>query len=717
MTQPALDDDRQDRGAGLRWVLVVPFLVVICLAVGTTGWLAFRNGQVAVYDAVAQLRSEIMARIELGVRGFLAEPVRVNAINVAAFRQGALDPNDTHSLERHFRRQLAGYEGLTFIGFGSAQGDNVGGERLDDGTLTVRVSELDNGRRLTTYATNDDGARGSVLVEGQPFDPSARPWYRAAVAASGPTWNAVYPNVINWSTLYLGASQPVFDSAGAFAGVVLTNLNLSRIGAFLRGFRIGKNGACFIMERDGSLVATSMDARPFVTKPHGIERVRAIDSVDDRVRTAAQELARRFPHLSAITATEHLDLDIAGQPHFIDVMPLQDARGIDWLVVVLVPGADFMERIDANARTTLLLALLSLALATILGVAAAHWLTRPIEAMSVAARAISSGRLDQSVRVPSTRELSRLARSFNQMAHQLGTSFADLEDTNRAIARFVPYSFLKILGKNSVREVVRGEHAELMVAVMFVDIRGFTTLSEALGAQGTFGLINRYLQVVEPEIHRTGGHIAQYLGDGILALFPRDANAAVAAAIGIHRALRVLNDERAQEGQAPIRIGIGINCGTLMIGTIGGGDQLDAGVVGDPVNLAARVEGMTKIYGAPALISSHVRAAFDDNNAVALREIDTVVAKGKTEAIVLYELLDAEPDDVHEANRATLTDYAAALAAYRAGAFSDALAGFAACMARFPDDGPARAMHERCERYVRDGAPTPWQGVSVLDQK
>ena len=105
-----------------------------------------------------------------------------------------------------------------------------------------------------------------------------------------------------------------------------------------------------------------------------------------------------------------------------------------------------------------------------------------------------------------------------------------------------------------MNEVVRGEHAELMVAVMFVDIRGFTTLSEALGAQGTFGLINRYLQVVEPEIHRTGGHIAQYLSDGILALFPRDANAAVAAAIGIHRALRLLNDERAQEGQAPIRI-------------------------------------------------------------------------------------------------------------------------------------------------------------------
>ena len=717
MMQPRLDDDRQDSRTGLRWVLVLPFLVVICAAVGTTGWLAFRNGQVAVYDAVSQLRSEILARIELGVRGFLAEPLRVNAINVAAFRQGALDPNDTHSLERHFRRQLAGYEGLTFVGFGSAHGDNVGGERLDNGALTVRVSDVGNDHRLTTYAATDDGARGPVLVEGQPFDPTARPWYRAATSVGGPTWNAVYPNVINWSTLYLGASQPVLDRAGLFAGVVLTNFNLSRISAFLRGFRIGQSGVCFIMERDGTLVATSTDALPFVTKPHGIERVRATDSVDDRVRAAALELARRHPLLSDIGAAEHLDVAIDRQPHFLDVMPLQDTRGIDWLVVVLVPVADFMERIDANARTTLWLALLSLALATVLGVVAAHWLARPIEAMSVAARAIASGRLEQSVRVPQTRELSRLARSFNEMARQLGSSFADLEDTNRAIARFVPYSFLKILGKSSVRDVVRGEYAELMVAVMFVDIRGFTTLSEALGAQGTFGLINSYLHVVEPEIHRTGGHIAQYLGDGILALFPRDADAAVAAAIGIRAALAGLNDERVHEGQAPIRVGIGINCGTLMIGTIGGGDQLDAGVVGDPVNLAARVEGMTKIYGAQALISSHVRAALVDASSYAMREIDTVVAKGKTESIVLHELLDAEPDAVRAAKRATLEVYAKALAAYRAGAFEDARAGFASCVARCPDDAPARTMLERCERYLREGAPPAWAGVSVLDQK
>jgi len=278
----------------------------------------------------------------------------------------------------------------------------------------------------------------------------------------------------------------------------------------------------------------------------------------------------------------------------------------------------------------------------------------------------------------------------------------------------VPYSFLRILGKTSVRDVERDEYTELMVAVMFIDIRGFTTPAEGLGAGGTFSLINRYLAAVEPEIHRIGGHIA--LGDGILALFPRDADAAVAASIGVRRAVAALNVERHKENAPPIRIGIGVNCGTLMVGTIGGGDQLDAGVVGDPVNLGARVEGMTKMYGAGTLVSSHVHAALVDSTRYQLREIDTVIAKGKTQPIVLFEVLDADPEPIRAGKLETLSVYAAALAAYRRGDFADASAGFTKCLERTPDDGPAKTMYERTAKFARDGGPAAWSGVSVLEQ-
>jgi hypothetical protein len=126
--------------------LVLPFLVAIAAAVGTTGWLAFHNGQVAVYDAVLQLRGEITRRIELGVRGFLSEPERLNALNAAAILQGALDLDDTRALNQLFHRQLSAFDGVTYVGFGRVNGDLLGSERMEDGRLTLRIANTDNSR-------------------------------------------------------------------------------------------------------------------------------------------------------------------------------------------------------------------------------------------------------------------------------------------------------------------------------------------------------------------------------------------------------------------------------------------------------------------------------------------------------------------------------------------------------------------------------------------
>ncbi len=167
------------------------------------------------------------------------------------------------------------------------------------------------------------------------------------------------------------------------------------------------------------------------------------------------------------------------------------------------------------------------------------------------------------------------------------------------------------------------------MSTLFADVRGFSALAEKVGPKETFDIINRYLAFMEPAIHGHGGFILQYLGDGIMALFPKRADDAVHAGIEMHRALVRLNEARRGTGEAPLVIGIGINTGTVMVGTIGGTERLDSGVVGDSVNVASRIEGMTKMYGAALLLGDRTVEALEDRDAFTLREIDRVVAKGR----------------------------------------------------------------------------------------
>ncbi len=222
------------------------------------------------------------------------------------------------------------------------------------------------------------------------------------------------------------------------------------------------------------------------------------------------------------------------------------------------------------------------------------------------------------------------------LSNHYGRTWDDLRSTNRAIVRFVPSPFLELLGRNKITEVTRGDSTAIEMAIMFSDIRGFTTMAESMGPQKTFSFINDYLGRMDPEIHKQDGFINDIFGDGIMALFHKGADAAVAAAIGMLRAT--------DEFDSSLRMGVGIHTGELMLGTIGGSERLDCTVVGDPANTASRIEGMTKMYGAALLISEATYQALEDPDAYDIRPLDRVIAKGKDEPSTIYEVLDGERD-------------------------------------------------------------------------
>jgi class 3 adenylate cyclase len=290
---------------------------------------------------------------------------------------------------------------------------------------------------------------------------------------------------------------------------------------------------------------------------------------------------------------------------------------------------------------------------------------------------------------------------------QFTGTLATVEALNKSIARFVPFGFLHALGRASVKDVVRGDSREAEMVVMFCDIRGFTPLTEKLGPEGTITMLNEYLALMEPAIHTGGGFVNQYYGDGLMCLFPGDPAGAVDAVRGMFKNLASLNEARVARGEDEINIGVALHTGPLMIGTIGGGERLDSGVIGDVVNSTARLEGMTKMYGVRAIVSGELMARLEagDGSGPATRVLDVVLAKGKSTPLELHELLDTAaappPTDA----------YAAAFAKYRDGDFAEAAEAFKAL-----DDAAARELAARCET-LNAAPPEEWDGVYALQRK
>jgi class 3 adenylate cyclase len=283
------------------------------------------------------------------------------------------------------------------------------------------------------------------------------------------------------------------------------------------------------------------------------------------------------------------------------------------------------------------------------------------------------------------------ARALNERLTQL----------NDAFRRYVPQEFLRLLRKESIVNIKLGDCVERRMTVLFSDIRSFTTLSESMSPPDTFEFINSYLRAMEPMVGRHNGFIDKYVGDAIMALFDTSPDDAVLAAIDMLRALDDYNDHRAGAGCEPIRIGIGINTGNLMLGTIGGEERMEGTVISDAVNLASRIESMTKFYGVDMLVSEDARAGMLDAHAFEMREIDHVRVRGKTQAVRLYEVCNADPPTLREGKVATKARFAEALAALYDHRIDEARALFEECARRCPLDGAARLHAERCGQALR----------------
>ena len=283
--------------------------------------------------------------------------------------------------------------------------------------------------------------------------------------------------------------------------------------------------------------------------------------------------------------------------------------------------------------------------------------------------------------------------------------------------KFVPNEFIRSLGKETLTDVKLGDQVEKIVTVLFTDIRDFTTLSEKMTPEENFHFVSSFNARLGPIIRSNNGFINQYLGDSIMAIFPEDPIDALQAAINMQKAIHELNEERKQNKLQPIKAGIGMHTGSLIMGITGDEHRMDAATISDTVNTAARIESLTKYYRSPLLLSEHTLHYLNGQNKFHFRHLGNVRLKGKNNLLNIIECINGFDDAEFERKLQTLSLFNDAMNAYRDQQFENALHSFQTILAQDPDDLTTIYFLDKTKKYLREGVPKNWSGAEEMVSK
>jgi len=414
-----------------------------------------------------------------------------------------------------------------------------------------------------------------------------------------------------------------------------------------------------------------------------------------------------------LRANEVVDIAIKNiQERFEDV--IRDRRKIIHTEVNAVGGV---------VRTSILAGVFSLgvfALLALLASAATQQVTDPVLRLTNAVVAFENASYESEMLQEVMRrrdEMGHLAIAFDRMAESINEANLAKDHLLEASSRFVPYEYLEFLQKPGIETIKLGDHVSADMAVMFSDIRSFTTISESMTPQENFDFVNMYLSQVSPVIRGHDGFVVKFLGDGMMAIFPYGVDSAVQA--GIEKSLKAIeiNAERAKQGQPPIQVGVGIHTGHMMVGMIGEENRMQGDAFSDNVNLTARVEGLTKYYAVSIIITEETYMRLEEPGRYHIRYLGKAQVKGRERPIGLYEVYDADPEEMLQQKIQTQPDFDQGVKCFIAGRMDEAKAKFENVLAKNSSDKTATFYLERTISMMKAGVPDNWEGVEVMRSK
>ena len=703
---------RARRKLGLRTALtglVLLTVAVTAILIHLTWFYASRRN---VADVVGQLNRQIVVSVQHEVRATLNDAWSVQEAVQSIFFQEAIKPTDEAKREFIFLALLRSHPTLSWIALGFPDGGFFGALKASDEEIDmVEVKQNpETGvrqQRVDTYTPQP----GDVLFRGREITPSdyestAQGWYQRAVAENGPGWSMLSHLPYRDRAAIVTSTPIVIDLD--FSGVLAVVVELERLSQFLAGLQVGKTGTVVLLNRNDQVVASAASAALERQRQGEMPVLGTLARDHPMLASVAALLPGKGVSLADLQETRQLQTTgpIDGKDYFVTFSPL---KFNGWVVATVIPADDFLASIRRNIMILLIaLAGLTLLIAVIAILSANHLVAAPLLRIAGQLKHIEEFRLDRVGRLTSPlRELDDLSGALLQMSRGLAS-----------FQKYMPTELVRTLVSHGV-EARPGGHQQTLT-VMFTDLAGYTGISERLGDH-VVPLLAEYLEVVSAAVLGRNGTIDKFIGDGVMAFWgapvPNEHHALDACAAALE-CQRLLGSQRAaaeHSGGTPLRMRIGINTGRMLVGNIGSNERLSYTVIGDPVNVASRLEPLGKLYGVDIIIGEETRVAAGD--AIIVRRLDRVAVYGRIGGLAIYELLGLA-EDAKTATLEWVRTYEAGLAAYEDRRWSEAIGFFEATAAiRGTVDRPSEILIKRCRSCLIDPPRSDWIPISVLESK
>lgn len=700
----------RDFHLSIRTGLSIGAVAVVLLAAGIVYAPFLLTSRASIADLNARLNTQVIGNVGFRVNALLDNAVSVRSALGLNLAQGVIDPNDKKARDALFLSYLLSQPGLTSIELARQDNSATNVRRGTDGT--IRVEDTVPGdpsprRVLDIYRADERGALtpDQHRTGESDYRPTEQFWYLTAFDQDQPVWSNIYRLP---TTGQLGVTTPQIaaDRDGNLLGAIGVTISLNQLSGFLDSVEPSPNGAVFLTNVYNELVALQRGMSPAAADTDAPMKIAKLEESDaPAVRRAVAALRENRIDLFSFERAVQLQTSdpATGETWFVTLAPLAQ---MGLVVAVVIPESDVFGAVNRNSRLLLMaLAAFVPAIMLLAWLASRALIGAPLARLTANLRQLEEFRFDQIGEISSRfTELRQVSAATRRMA----TSLASFR-------KYVPTELVRSLFALGVEAAPGGERREL--TILFMDLAGFTALSEQLGDR-IIPLLSDYLSEMSECIQAQGGTIDKYIGDAVMAFWgapspnPRHALDACTAALACQARLAQMRGARGGEWAA-LHARIGINTGSVLVGNVGSRDRLNYTVIGDAVNVASRLEALNKLYGSAIIIGEGTQRAVAD--AIVARPLDRVAVYGKAQGVETYELLGLASDAAPGGEWLAL--YEQGRAALHRRDWDGAIALFERAAALRGGDRPAELQIERARRFKTAAPAADWDGLVVLDEK
>jgi len=692
-------------------------VTVLAVAMGASGVAATINARYAAQDLGQKIVAQAAARVDAHLADALANARGASEV-AHDLMNGVLSPDDHEVVTDYFLKVMRANEGLSYMSFGMRSGKYYHVYRDAQNELSVLwLQPREAGERsLLEWKAGPQGTREVVrdLATSTRTPPYERPYYARAEAVGAPTWTDTY--------VFLGAGEdldipgvtratPVYDDQGLL-GVLTADFDLLALSHNLANAPVGDHGFAFVIElrQDGTRrviahprsadddAATRLALTRAKADGPGREALTATEVADPAVKALVASLPTNIDAEALIS----VDLPAEGERYVGAYRLLQGDDAPRWLVCVLIPESELFAGVHRTQTWTMGVAVAGLIVAMLLALRLSSRVAAPLQQVADETRAIAEFQLASAAPVSSS--ISELA--------QLGIAMEEMKAGLRSFRKYVPADLVRAIVRTGQEAQLGGTRRE--ITLYFSDIAGFTSIAEQLEPEQLVELLSEYLGTMSAEMLEAGGTVDKYIGDAIMAFWgaptetPEHAAIACRTALANQQTLARLRERWSADGLPPISARIGLHTGDAIVGNFGSEHRLDYTAIGDSVNLASRLEGINKTYGTEIILSASTHERVGDE--FACRPLDKVAVRGRTEGIVIYELVGRR-EDLSEHSLSQIALYSRGFEAYLSRDWAAAKGAFEAYLNECPSDKAARLLLERTTALESDPPHADWSGV------